>query len=851
MTQTVHPLFEKGVAALGGGHLAEAKDLFQQVLKTEPDNAAACFNLGLIHFQNDNGGEAEACLRKAYVLRPGHQDTQAMLAAVLVQAGQLAEAVGLARQLVASNPSQANLLHSAGQVLAAAGWTDEGEAAHQRALAQDPTYRPAAWALVNLLLARRGFAQAVTVCDAALHNSPTDQEFHLKRAQALWEDGQTAPARDALRNIVDFAPDNITAHYNLSLFADHEDAQTTIDRLAVLLSENVQSTDDTIKAWFTLGNLFAGKEESESALACFQAGNETRATHATTVHSLSADAFDVRVKALVGSPLPAYEPREAQGPTPLIIVGPSRSGKSLLQSWLSGHPDIDAADETGVLPHLAESDLGSDPPSLEAAATAYRKALMKLGGAKGFVIDTHPVNALYLDLLHKICPDAVVVQISRNPLDVAVSTFARHYVTGGHWADTWRGIARRMSGYDCLRDHWAPWGPVKATVDYETLVQEPGPTLRHIIESLGLSWTDEVLPPESRADAARAMPWASFPGRSEAGTHSIDLWRPFAPWLGEFASAYGRELLSSDDSIPDTSAQPSSPWVTGLKRIGDGKAEPDALPETLVLLPAVQAQLADTKDTEQDWDSALKHRWQAVNHRPFTHRVRHHTEQLKSTLAQSPSHQTLADLHKRVDAAWDTYRQASDLRFGDFGVLYQSCADAFLSGSRCTATRAEAYGLDSLVANRTVLDLGCNVGFLALEAAKTATHVQGIEKHDVLVDIGQQVSRYLDRSNTRFTTADLSHFVPEDSYDVVIAAAVHGWLEQPLEMFVNLLAKCTAPQGAVLFESQGRRSTSAIEEGFVETVATIASAGFKIEREGTVCDDLINLRAFAILRKTD
>ena len=68
--------------------------------------------------------------------------------------------------------------------------------------------------------------------------------------------------------------------------------------------------------------------------------------------------------------------------------------------------------------------------------------------------------------------------------------------------------------------------------------------------------------------------------------------------------------------------------------------------------------------------------------------------------------------------------------------------------------------------------------------------------------------------------------------------------ESPFDLVI-----AAAPHGAVLFESQGRRSTTGVEEAFPKKVSAVAAAGFAVEREGQVCDDRVNLLAFAVLRK--
>lgn len=849
-TQDTHS-FDAGVAAIREGRADEAKQYFRDDVTARPGHAPTLYNLGVLEYQSGDSSEAERLLRKAVEIRPDHVGTRSVLAAVLVDLKQLDDAITQAVAITQISDADAAALNTAGQVLVLVGQSGRAESVYAQALAQDALYRPAVLALVDLLMGRRAFEQARDVCNNTLAGHPTDQDIHLKRARALWEGGEVRAARDALLDLLDFAPDHITAHHNLALFADKPDPQATVDRLVSLLGEGALDGSDTAKAWFTLGNVFSTMNAPENGLACFSEGNRVRARQATPSHATSIVAFERHVASVIASPLPDLQQGVSGRPTPLVITGPSRSGKTLLQSWLSAHPDIAVADEVGLLPKLAEMDVASDAAHMQAAADQYRKTLASLAGDARYVIDTHPTNALYLDLLLQLCPDAKIIQMQRDPLDLAVSIFARNFVTGGHWADTWLGIANRIKCYDRLQAHYAPWAPVVATVQYEDLVADPNPILSQIVKALALDNSVPMTLPVARNahGALRPMPWASFSDRSAARTEPIGLWKTFAPWLGNFANAYGRSTLKGEDAIPAEDQAPQSDVVTALNTFKAGQTIKGANQTVLEKVPAYHAALAHEAERDEKWDEALLARWRAVSCRPFTHHVRHHAEALDQTLSRSSAHKDLAQLHQDVSSRWTEYRDGSDMRFGDFGLPYQSCDAVMIAGSRDTEARATAYDLEALCGGQRVLDLGCNAGFLALAAAPVARVVVGVEHEHALVDIGSLVSGFLKAENISLHCADATRYQNTDPFNVVIAAALHGWMAMPLAELGQRFANLTAAGGAVLFESQGQRSTTVVEENFHEKVIEVAAAGFDIERQGTLCDDRVNKRAFVILRK--
>jgi tetratricopeptide (TPR) repeat protein/SAM-dependent methyltransferase len=839
--------FQSGVAALSDGRLDDAAEAFDKVLGAQPAHAAALYNMGVIHYHAGRPGKAEPYLRRALAQRPEHADTLSVAAAVLAELGNLEEAEALAHKILSAQNADAAALNSAGQVFSHAGKSGLAEDAYRRALWLDPAYRPAALALYSHLSLRRAFDDAAAVCETALARRPRDQDLHLKRAQALWEGERPQRALKALLALLDFAPDHITALYDVSLFASAPDRDRSMKRLRALLAEGDLDDDEEAKAWFALGNHSAVQGQWEQSLACFAAGNQARAAPAPDLYALSGRAFLDRTECILSRKPPAIVSEPPTAPTPLIICGPSRSGKSLLQSWLSVHPDIAAADETGVLPRLAETDCLQDESSRRAAAELYRETLCVLGGDAKFVIDTHPTNILYLDLLLAICPDARVVLIDRNPLDTAVSVFARHFVTGGHWADNWAGIADRLQAHVRLNAHWSGWAPVAATVRFETLVTQPQPVIDAILSALEL--TPYRISPSDDVDSSVPVPWSSFNGHVVPRSDTVGLWRPFAPWLGSFADAYGRDALEDANTIPSETHPPKYAFADSLASFRRGEELSEVQRDALAETPALHAADADTAARNGDVAGVLEARWRAVSSRPFTHHIQHHARALSAAVAESDQHQEYARLNRRVGALWSDYRKKSRLAFGDYGTLYQSYAPAYLCGSRNTERRAATYGMRELAAGRRVLDLGCNTGFLTLAAAETADICLGIDHEPALIEIAEVVRDFAGLANASFVSADAAQWATTDVYDVVIAAAVHGWFDLPFGEFAHRLADLTAPGGAILFESQGQRSSDVTEPDFETKVSEITNRGLRIERTGTICDDGVNLRAFVVLRR--
>lgn len=243
--------------------------------------------------------------------------------------------------------------------------------------------------------------------------------------------------------------------------------------------------------------------------------------------------------------------------------------------------------------------------------------------------------------------------------------------------------------------------------------------------------------------------------------------------------------------------------------------------------------------------------WEAAQYKPLSRFSVTAYAQLRKQLAIT--HPALGQLHEELHHLWSAYREDQLAQsFGDFGLPYQSLESIRMPGSRPTAFRLNTYGIHRLIAPRArALDIGCNHGFLLLGLADQLSSGLGFDISQTCIAVGQTVAKALGKEHIDLRHQTYQAFIDsqESGFDLIIACAVHRWIEMPLPVFGKTLHSLLNPGGLVLIESQGRRSTERIEAGFDETVTALAGDHFKLLHRGTICDDQINLRAFFILQR--
>lgn len=139
------------------------------------------------------------------------------------------------------------------------------------------------------------------------------------------------------------------------------------------------------------------------------------------------------------------------------------------------------------------------------------------------------------------------------------------------------------------------------------------------------------------------------------------------------------------------------------------------------------------------------------------------------------------------------------------GWFYQSSEELGITGLRDTSARLKAYDLGARVAGQTVLEIGCNSGFLSLALASHAKKIVCFEINPHLIAIARLGKDYLRRKNISFLAAAFEDFYTNEKFDLVISFANHHTYDQNTRQTIDsYVARCYSALklgGRLLFES--------------------------------------------------
>jgi Sulfotransferase family len=187
----------------------------------------------------------------------------------------------------------------------------------------------------------------------------------------------------------------------------------------------------------------------------------------------------------------------------VFLLGFPRSGTTLLEVILEGHPNVVSLEEHELLtdslqqfmrrPADLDGLLRAPPATLEAARSAYWRRVAQAGVdvAGKIFVDKYPLNTLKLPLIARLFPDAKILLACRDPRDIVLSCFRHRFHMSAPIFEllSIEGAARY---YDAVMRLLVRFNAVLTQdiclVRHEDLVSEFAREMRRICAFLGLEW---------------------------------------------------------------------------------------------------------------------------------------------------------------------------------------------------------------------------------------------------------------------------------------------------------------------------------------------------------------------------
>jgi tetratricopeptide (TPR) repeat protein len=464
----------------------------------------------------------------------------------LAQNREFVRAAAIADREIAKGFEHPLLLNVVATRLEQEGRFEEAALLLARAVKISPADVPARNALALCLQRLDRPAESLAHLEILLKAHPELSYAHSSKGNALIALGFLGQARACHLRALEIDPDNVAALSSLASIATHRGEHVDARHYATLVLARMPGYPDAVLSLAAAELAEGAPEKAEALLLGLLCDPRTSALDKARAAGLAGDVCDAmgrradafRAYAECNRSLREIHQRYARGPGVLayaralaaalravesqwparaaapaagsaagpaaghvFLIGFPRSGTTLLEVALDGHPGVVSAEElplltAGVQRYMAEPiDLRplalADEAALEPLRTAYWNEVRAAGIAPAgrVFVDKYPLNTLKLPLIARLFPAAKVLFAVRDPRDVVLGCFRRRFRMNPAMYEllTVDGAAHFYDAVMEVAEIAAPmlqmaWRQVR----YEDLIADFDREMRGILDFLGL-----------------------------------------------------------------------------------------------------------------------------------------------------------------------------------------------------------------------------------------------------------------------------------------------------------------------------------------------------------------------------
>jgi len=482
---TFEELYKAAQGRFSKGDRPGCERLCLQAIALAPDHAGILNLLGLCALQG-RPGEAVVYFSRAVQSSPGLLSLRFNLVLAYQGERRISEAIQAVQEAIRLDPSVAALHGKLGHLLLIAGQPEDAEPALRAALKLEPSSIPARVNLATTLTDLSRFSEAEQIARDLLARAPRKATPLRLIGRILQIQGKTEEAAEIFQRCLSIHPDDPeTIHSYLYSRRSTEKDIALLHRVDALITAGRLPDSGKCLLSYALGKGLDDLGDYRNAAAAFHRAS------ALALQAIPPYDWDAERRRNDLRMAPVTATGSLPSARPIFIVGMIRSGTTLVEQILSRHSGVAAGGENGFwLKHEAEI-----PPDLTPLISGYLVWLDKVSATSARVTDKMPLNYQVLGLIHRAFPRAKIVHLRRDRRDTCLSVYVTPYRVSPPFGHDLENIRFAYEEYERLMAHWRSVLPAQTMleIDYETLVAEPGPVVRRLIEFLGLEWEEGLL----------------------------------------------------------------------------------------------------------------------------------------------------------------------------------------------------------------------------------------------------------------------------------------------------------------------------------------------------------------------
>jgi tetratricopeptide (TPR) repeat protein len=500
--------------------------------------------------RDGNVPAAKATLESLLKLDTRHFSAHLLLVDICLAQGRVRAATEHAKSAAAALPNDADLIGRAAQCLVKVGETNAARICLQHPEIARTRSAPALTALALVYQSLGLHKDALALMERARELGLNTPRFRYCRAIQLQFNGRIAEAEAELDAYLAQDPAFGRASVTLARLRRWTPEHNHLDYIARRLGEVTPGSEDEACLQFAQYKELEDLGRFDQAWDALQRGNaimHARRRPQPTTEQAMIDAVIARCTPEFLQP----GTHRFDGPMPIFIVGMPRSGTTLLERVLGNHSLVTPAGELSDF--TLQWHWAADPHGQEGAGDGRTTAVdfVELGQryleqtqwrAKGkpFYVDKLPQNYLLAGFIRRALPQAHIVHMSREPMDLCFSNYRALFGKAYGYCYDFSSLAAHHNQYRRLMRHWHAAMPGAIhDVSYEALVSDTETTARKLLAYCGLEFEPQCLDTASNKTPTATL--STNQVREPIHRRGLQEWRPYERQLEPLRQALLRE----------------------------------------------------------------------------------------------------------------------------------------------------------------------------------------------------------------------------------------------------------------------------------------------------------------------
>ena len=457
-----------------------AENLYQEILKINPNHFGSIFYLGTLLVQTQRLELAKSLLYKATQINPNYAAAHNNLGATLKELGEYQNAINCCQKAIKINPNYADAHYNLGLV-----FKELGE-----------------------------FKKAINCFKKAIQIRPSYIIAHQNLMEVFEKTNQERELKSVISNAQTVIKDNpIIKLYEGILLSRNEKFVEAKNCLKLISFESNEINKEIIRV-STLAKCYDRIGDTDKAFDYFKKANLL--TQKTKIKNFDKNKYlqeiKIRKEFFKKSKIEKWPTlKQPDNETsPIFLIGFPRSGTTFLDTILRSHPLIEVIEEQFMVEQLINSLNQLPNGGLEGLKEIDNEQIIKIRKTyfeslesqiqnknnTKLYIDKLPLNIIHVGEIVRIFPNAKFIVSLRHPCDCVLSCFMQDFELNDAMAN-FLDLNDAAHLYDAVMDLWTQYTSIFSInyheVKYENLIENFEPTVRSILNFLELSWDDAVL----------------------------------------------------------------------------------------------------------------------------------------------------------------------------------------------------------------------------------------------------------------------------------------------------------------------------------------------------------------------